>query len=286
MKHFLPFLLSFTMVFSGCVQTIAISTIGNIVDEGFSGFTEESDLELAAQALPANLKLLEVMLKSDPDNKKILRLLSEGYSSYALGFVEDENPERAKVFYARARDYGIRILRQDKGFAGALDGSIDDLKAELARHDKDDVPAVFWTAFGWGSYIYLSLSDPNVLVDLPRTEAMMRFVAEKDSSYYYGGAFVFLGTLYGSRSRMLGGDPDLARGYFERALKINKGKFLMTDVYYARSVALQTLDEELFDKLLTTVEETSIDVLPEFRLANAIAKRKAKALLSKKEELF
>jgi tetratricopeptide (TPR) repeat protein len=286
MKYFLPIALFCTVLFSGCVQTIAVSTIGNIVEDGFTGFTEESDLELAAQALPGNLKLLEVMLKSDPENKKMLRLLSEGYASYTLGFVEDESPERARVFYTRARDYGLRILRQDKAFARALDGSIDDLKAELGRRTRDDVPAVFWTAFGWGSYIYLSLSDPNALADLPRAEAMMRFVADKDSSYYYGGAFVFLGTLYGSRSRMLGGDPDLARGYFERALNINKGKFLMTDVYYARSVALQTLDEELFNKLLKTVEETSIEVLPEFRLANAIAKKKAKLLLSKKDELF
>ena len=31
------------LMFSGCVQTIAVSTVGGIVDDGFGAFTEESD---------------------------------------------------------------------------------------------------------------------------------------------------------------------------------------------------------------------------------------------------
>jgi tetratricopeptide (TPR) repeat protein len=282
----IPVLLFIPLLLAGCIQTIAINTVGGIVDDGFAGFTEESDLQLAEEALPANLKLLEVMLKNDPDNDRLLRLLSEGYSSYALGFVEDTDPDRARAFYLRAKEYGLRILRQDKQFAGALAGSPDNLTAELRRLGRDDVPAVFWSAFGWASAIYLSISDPDALADLPRVETMMRFVADKDSSFYYGGAYLFLGTLYGSRSKFLGGDPDLARRYFERALAINEGKFLMTQVYYARSVAVQTLDEELFNRLLDTVENTSLEVLPEFRLANAIAKKKAKILRAKVGDLF
>jgi hypothetical protein len=64
------------------------------------------------------------------------------------------------------------------------------------------------------------------------------------------------------------------------------GKFLMTYVYYARSYAVQIQDEALFEELLTTVEKASLDILPEFRLANAIAKKKAQLLLSKKSDLF
>ncbi len=36
----------------------------------------------------------------------------------------------------------------------------------------------------------------------------MDFVVKNDSSFYYGGAHVFLGTLYGSRPKMLGGNID------------------------------------------------------------------------------
>ena len=284
-KRVLPaFVLGF--LFTGCIQTIAVSTVGSIANDGFSAITEEGDLAFAGQALPGNIKLLEVMLKSDPDNKKLLTLISQGYNSYALAFLEDSLQDRARDFYKRGRDFGLRMLRQDAEMARALDGTVDDLKAVLAQRDRDLVPAAFWTAFGWGSFIYLSLDNMDAIGDLPRAEALMEFVARRDSAYYYGGAHVFLGTLYGSRPRMLGGNPDLAKAHFEAALRINGGKFLMTYVYYARSFAVQTQDEALFISLLTKVESTSIDILPEFRLANAIAKQKARLLMSRRSDLF
>jgi len=273
-------------VFSGCIQGIAVSTVGGIVDDGFTAITEESDLDFAEKALPGNIKLLEVMLKSDPDNVRMLVLTSQGYSSYALAYLEDSLQDRARDFYARGRDYGLRVLRQDNDLARALDGTVDDLKAVLERKGKDLVPGAFWTAFGWGSFIQLSLDNPDAIGDLPRAEALMEFVVRHDSAYYYGGAHVFLGTLYGSRPKILGGNIDLARKHFESALRINGGKFLMTYVYQAKSVAVQTLDEELFDTCLRKVQETSLDILPEFRLANAIAKHKAQLLLSRRADLF
>ncbi|MFN0157196.1 MAG: TRAP transporter TatT component family protein [Bacteroidota bacterium] len=277
-------LLSF--LFTGCIQQIAISTVGGIVNDGFGAFTEEQDLDLAEKALPSNLKLLEVMLKSDPGNEEILLLLSQGYNSYALGFVEDHDPERARMLYQRGVGYAMRILREDELFARAFDGRLDDLKSELAKKGKDDVPAVFWAAFGLGSYIQLSLTHPEAIADLPKAEMMMKFVVSTDSTFYYGGAHVFLGTLYGSRPKMLGGNVELSRHHFETALRINGGKFLMTYVYYARSYAVQTLNEALFEELLARVNDASLEILPEFRLANAIAKKKGESLQSRKMELF
>jgi len=274
------------VAFTGCVQTIAVTTVGNIAYDGFSAITEEGDLSFAEEALPGNIKLLEVMLKSDPENDHLLTLVSQGYSSYALGYLEDSLQDRARDFYKRGRDFGLRMLRQDAGVARALDGTIDDLRAALATRDKDLVPAAFWTAFGWGSYIYLSLDNMDAIGDLPRTEALMEFVAQHDSTYYFGGAHVFLGTLFGSRPRMLGGNPERAKAHFETALRLNGGKFLMTYIYYARSYAVQTQNEKLFNELLAKVESASLEILPEFRLANAIAKQKARRLLSNQSELF
>jgi hypothetical protein len=274
------------IVFSGCIQTIAVSTVGSIAETGFSAITEERDLAFAEKALPGNIKLLEVMLKSDPENKRLLTLISQGYSSYALAYLEDTAQARARDFYMRARDYGIRLLRQDADIARALDGTPDDLKAALEKKDKDLVPAAFWAAFGWGSYIFLSLDNMDAIGDLPRAAALMDFVAVHDSLYYYGGAHVFLGTYYGSRPKMLGGDPVRSKAHFETAIRLTGGKFLMTYVYYARSFAVQTQNEALFTDLLTKVDSTSLEVLPEFRLGNAIAKEKARLLRSRQSDLF
>jgi len=284
----LPILCAFLSVFAfaGCIRTIAVSTVGGIADDGFEAFTSESDLAFAGQALPGNLKLLEVMLKSDPDNERLLRLLSQGYSSYALGFLEGKDNARACEFYLRGRDFGYRILRRDAKLARALDGTVDDLKAELATRGKDDVPGVFWSAFGLGSYVQLSLTEPSALADLPKAEVMMEFVDRVDSSYYYGGADLFLGTLAGMRPKMLGGSPEKAKAYFDKAVRLSGGKFLITYDYYASAYAVPTQNEELFTELLGKVRDASLDILPEFRLANAIAKEKADSLLAKKADLF
>ncbi len=286
MKTFALVLPLTAALLAGCVQSIALSTMGGLLDKGFSAFTEESDLDFAGKALPGNLKLLEVMLKNDPDDARLLLLASQGYSSYALGFLEDDSIDAARMMYLRGRDFGLRILRQDPGLAGALDGSVDDLNRVLAGAPQSDVPALFWTAFGWGGYVYLSLTQPDAIADIPRMEAIMNFVARVDSGYYFDGADTFLGTLYGSRPKILGGDPGIARQHFEKALRVTKGKFLLTYVYYARSYAVQTQNKELFEELLTRVDTTSLDVLPEYRLANAIAKKKAKLLRAQEPDLF
>jgi len=286
MRVFLSALALSMLVFTGCIRTIAVSTVGGIVDDGFEAFTEEPDLAFAEQALPANMKLLDVMLKSDPTNERMLRLASEAYSSYALAFLEDSNQVRAREFYRRGREYGLRILREDGEFARALEGTLDDLKSVLAARGIKEVPAVFWAAFGWGSEISLSLTNPDAIGDLPRAEAMMEFVTRHDSTYYFAGADVFLGTLYGSRPRILGGNLDKSRAHFEKALRINRGDFLMTYVYYARSVAVQSQDEALFDELLGKVLKAPADVLPAARLANQVARKKAQLLLAKKPDLF
>lgn len=114
----------------------------------------------------------------------------------------------------------------------------------------------------------------------------MSFVAERDPGFYYGGAHLFLGTLYGARPKMFGGNIDVAKKHFAKAEQLNGGKFLMGYVYEAKSVAVQTQDEALFDSLLAKVNTASLEILPEFRLANAIAKKKAALLMSRKEELF
>ncbi|MGA9117234.1 MAG: TRAP transporter TatT component family protein [Bacteroidota bacterium] len=273
-------------LFPGCVQSIAVNAVGGIVDDGFEAVTEEEDLALAAAALPANLKLLEVMLKNEPENTRLLLLLSEGYCSYALGFVEDEEPERARLLYGRGRDYGLRALRQDPSWAAALDGNLPELEAHLVRAEKEMVPAAFWSGFGWGGLIMLSLSDPDAVADIPKAEALMRFVAREDSSFYHGGAHVFLGTLAGSRPRILGGNPERSREHFETALRMAGGMFLMTYVYYARSYAVQTLNEALFEELLGRVREAPAEAPRGIRLANAIARKKAELLLGRKAELF
>ncbi|MGD0338528.1 MAG: TRAP transporter TatT component family protein [Bacteroidota bacterium] len=281
------YIFPFLLLFAGCsIQKLAIRSVGGVMDYGFEAMNEETDLPLAEQGLASNLKLIDALIKGDPENDHLLFIGVQGYSSYALGFVEDQSPARAKVFYARSRDYAFRILDQNKEFATARNGTLDDFTAALGSFSKDAVPAIFWGASAWGSLVKLSIDDPEILIDLPKVLAMMDFVIKNDSTYYNGFAFAFYGTIDAVTPKMLGGKPDRAKQYFERCLAINGGKFLLSYVFYAQYYAVGIADQELFESLLKKVEVAPDNILPEQNLANMIAKQKAKALLAKTSELF
>lgn len=270
----------------GCIQTLAIRSVGGILDDGFEVFNEETDLPLAESALGANLKLLEALIKGDPDNRQLLLLASQGYSAYALAFVEDEDEERAKLFYLRGRDYGLRVLSQNKTFRAAMNGDAAAFQQALHSFSKADVPALFWAAFGWAGYINLARTDLEAFANLPKVDAMMEFVLQHDPAYYYGGAHLYFGSILGSVPAALGGKPERAKEHFEKALAANGGKFLMSYVYYAKTYAVQMQDKPLFESLLKRVEDAPLDILPEARLPNAVAKKKARLLSERINDLF
>jgi hypothetical protein len=274
------------LIFQGCFQQIAVGSLTGIMEDGFIVLNEEPDLQLAEASISSDLKLLESVLRGDPDNPKLLLMTCRGYASYAMAFAEDTDPARARGFYLRARDFGLRLFPQGSALGSALRSDPSSLPEALRHASMSDVPAIFWTAVAWGGYISLDLTDPDALAGLPRVQALMEWVREKDPGYFYGGADFFLGTIKGSRPPILGGDPAASREHFERALALNGGKFLLTYVYYARSYAVQTQDSTLFKQLLTAVDTASVDILPEARLSNAVARKKAVLLRERFNELF
>lgn len=271
----------------GVVNTVAVNATANIVDHGLEAIFEESDLTFAEAAIPGNLTLLEALYRAkDKDDDHLAFLLTEGYTGYTLGFVEDVDVERAKVLYTRARDYGLKSLKKNEKFAEAFEQDRAAFKKSLEGFGKDDVPMIFWTANAWGNLINVSISDPSVIGDLPKVNAMMEFVLQHDENYFYGSAHLYFAAILATTPKNLGGKPDSARYHFEKCFEIGKNTFVLPHLYMAKSYCVQVQDKELFQKLLTTIDETPLDALPEQRLVNAIAKRKAKRLAEKIDELF
>ena len=290
MKHVSLFLL---LVFStlhwscGVVNAVAVNATTNIVDYGLVAIFEESDLDFAEKAIPGNLTLLEALYRAkDKDDDHLAFLLTQGYTGYTLGFVEDTDPERAKVLYTRARDYGLKALKKNKLFAHAFDQGQQEFKKSLEQFGKSDVPMIFWTANAWGNLINISISDPEILGDLPKVNAMMEFVLKNEETYFYGSAHLYFAAILATTPKNLGGKPDSAKYHFNKCFEIGKNNFILPHLYMAKSYCVQMQDKTLFEKLLTTIDETSLEALPEQRLVNAIAKRKAKRLAERIDELF
>ena len=275
------------ILFTGCsIERLAVrSTIG-LIENSLEATEEETDLILAEQSIASNLKLLEGMIKTDPNNRNLLLLAARGFTSYALGFVAEDDPDRATALYTRARDYGLRGLRHNRDFDNAFDKPFEEFETALQRTPDRDIPLLFWTANAWAGAIQQNIGNPRALADLPKVEAMMRIVLGRDETFYYAGPHLFFGINYSSKPAMFGGNTREGRKHFERALELTQNRFLIIKVFFAETYAVQTLDDVLFEQLLNRVIEADIDILPEQKLVNTIAKRRAQALLEKKDLLF
>ena len=286
-KNHILIIISFLFTFSACsFNKIVIRQMEPILQQSSLALYEESDLQLAEQALAANLKLVEGLLKNDPQNEQLLLLLAQGYSGYALGFVEDTDSERAKIFYLRARDYALQVLRKDQTFINAEQNGLENLTKVVNSYNVDKVPPLFWAGFAGAGYLNLDLGNPIALIELPKVQLMMDRVEVVDASYYYGAVYLYQGSVLGMKPVIMGGNPEKAKEYFEKNLELNNKNFLLAYIYMAKYYAAKTLDEELYDQYIQTVQDVSIDVIPEMRLINQIAKRKADLLMQSKEDIF
>ncbi len=97
---------------------------------------------------------------------------------------------------------------------------------------------------------------------------------------------MILGSLYGSMGPSLGGDAAKAKKHFDRALALTERRFLLVQVMYAKTLAVQNQDLPLFKKLLNEVLDAKLEIFPQQKLANVAAKRRARRLLKRADELF
>ncbi len=249
-------------------RTAARVTSG-VIDKGLPAVFSQSDAQYVKEALPANLQLMEILLASDPGNKELLLNAAQGFCGYAFMFLEDESPERASVFYLKGQAYAER----------ALDGAT----VETAK--KNDAHPLFWATFCKASYMNINRDKPEAIAEIPTLEPAALKLLELDPGYYYNGAQSIMGAYYSIRPRMLGGDPEKAKARFELALQGKGGSFLLNRYMYAKMAAVAAQDQALFERLLGEI----ISAGPrdgETRLADEVAKLKAKKLLEKKDELF
>jgi TRAP transporter TatT component family protein len=287
MKQLSFYLIFLTFIFGGCSgERMAVRVALPLVTSQHAAILEEADPYLAEKAIPANLKMLEGFLKGDENNLTLLHALSEGFCSYSFSFIEESQPDRASALYLRGKEYALRAIAVETGVKGIDKLGPERFKKSLKKMDVKNVPSLFWLGQCWGGWLMLSLDIPNAFADVSKVELLMKLVLQLDETYHYAGPHLFLGAFYGSRSKLLGGDPKKAKKHFIQSMKLTSNRFLLSRVLYARTYAVQVQDKELFEKQLQAVIDTPSDILPEQRLANEVAKIKARRLLKLSSELF
>jgi len=256
-----------------------------MIEGGVEALNHETDLELAEESIPANLNMLMGMINLDPDNAQLHTFAAQAFYGLSYGFNEDNRPQRASSFYLRGRQHGLRAL-EISGAKNLMDSPISDFEEQISHLDEDDVAAMFWTASCWAKWIDMHRDDTQAIAQLARATALMQRVIDLDETFYYGGAHMYFGVYYGSRSPMLGGNFEKSVQHFDRAREITNGKLLIPDLLQAQYLSRQQQDRNDFHQRLTAVTNAPDDLMPELGLQNEIAKRKARMLLMKESEWF
>jgi hypothetical protein len=282
-------ILLITPLISSCAATktrMMVDSMNPLMEKMSVSINKNYDVDMVRDAYPANLIQLDGLIEASPYNESILLKASEAYFGYGFAFIEDTDEERAKKLYVKSRDYALRVLNKNRRFRKALNGPIDEFVSSLETFHKGDVPALFRASTAWIAWIALNLDEPEVLLDLPKVEALWNRILDLDETYYYGSTHASLGAYFASQSLSLGGDPVKAKYHFDRAFEISESKLLVVYLMYAQYYAYQIQDRKLFTDTLEKVISTPVNFYPELNLINEIAKRKAKKLLDNVDMYF
>jgi hypothetical protein len=281
-------------------QKLVVRLSDGLLDTGSIVFDEESDLDFLAASLPANIKLMEALLVSDPENEILLENIAKAY--YAYGFVVWEEAylagaastessrnakSKANLYYERAQDFSQRyLLRHDPLWEKVWSTDEAQFAKLLGNLDEVGLRLLFWYASSLGQQIQLRQDEMALVAKLPRVVSMMHAILEWDDSYYFGAPHLFMAVYFASRPAMLGGDLKKASEHFKRAREIGGDQLTLVDVYYAQFYATQSMDRKAFDKSIQAALAPNIEAPKKMALLIAVARKKAARLKTQADELF
>jgi hypothetical protein len=290
---------------SGFVHRFTVNSTAPVLKAGSAAMESESDVRIAREALPTNLKTIEAFLVTVPDQPDLLEVLAQGYTQFAFAFLEDDleklpadesSPERQALIerctnlYDRAYGFAVHLASlTDERIVGALkqgDAGVLDGVLKKKFDDADEGPGIYWAGLAMGSAINLHKDDMDRIAGLPKVIALLERAHAIAPEYFHHGPAMALGVVYAAQGKAVGGNPERSKQMFEEVIKATNGKFLMAKVLLARFYATVTQDRPLFEKTLNEVLATPSDVWPEQRLANELAKRRAARYLAQVEDLF
>jgi predicted anti-sigma-YlaC factor YlaD len=287
------------LALSGCsLKRMAINSLGDALSEGSSVYATDDDPDLVGAALPFGLKTIESLLAESPHHKGLLLAATSGFTQYSYAFVQTEADfsedtdfaratalrERAGRLYRRALRYGIRGLEEVQP---DLHQSLrSDPEAALKRFQKADVGQLYWTAMAWGAAISLNKTDTELGANLPVVEALMKRALELDEGFELGAIHDFFIVYEGGRPAAAGGSVERAREHLQRAVQLSGGRRGAPLVSFAETVDAGLQDRSEFESLLKQVLAIDVNGLPEQRLANVLAQRRARWLLGRMDRLF
>ena len=288
---------------AGCsIRLIATRALADTIVKNGDAYASDDDPELVRAAVPFALKTMEQTLEAQPQHIGLLTALARNFTQFSYAFVQEDADEmadqdlvrakqielRARRLYLRAREYGLRGLDVvHPGFRKAfLDGTEADRAKFLGLCTKADVALLYWTGAPWTLAIAAGKDSMELVGQLPIVEQIMARALALDESWNDGALDEYYVAYDASRSAADGGGPARAKAHLERARALSRNMRLGPIVSYAEGVLVASQDRKEFVHSLQEVVATDVDRFPSERLANMVAQRRARWLLTRVSDLF
>ena len=273
----------FAFALGGC-SSLMSSAASGLSDSISESILNQDDPETAKAALPTFMVLIDGFISDNPDDPDILASGATLYASYGAIFADDE--ARASRLTTRARGYALRAMCEEYGPACDWpDTNYDEFVATLDGIGPKQSEYLY--TYGFASVVFLRAhsSDWNSLAELPQIEALFNHYLDISGDTVNSAVYTYMGALLTLRPPALGGEPEKAREYFEKAIELTDGKDLSAKVEYARGYAKLLYERELHDQLLNEV--MAADPYQDgFTLSNVLAKEQAAVLLAEADDYF
>ena len=157
-------------------------------------------------------------------------------------------------------------------------------KGALALMTRGDVPALYWTGVAWGGappWRRIRLRDWR-----GRARARAFYPCVGAGRGMGGGDHPRSDDCRGRFAVDPGRIPARAKQHFDRAVALANGQSAFAYVALATSVAQPAKDKAAFERLLKSALAVDVSARPSIRLANLIAQKRARGLLSQIGRLF
>jgi hypothetical protein len=314
MAHQYLILLIFLSSCSG-LQKWAVRRSSPVFHKAGEQLTKEDSWEFFKNSAPGNLKFLELVYLTDPDNMSLLPAVIKAHAGYAyavpetLAFrddlkgVESFHKKEAIHHYTRALDYGVYYLgKRDITREDLLNLPEEKLLKKLkSETDEDDLVAMVYMAQSWGSLINLQKDDVALVSQIPRVKILFDHVCKQKPDIENGICDIFLAQYEASRPRMLGGNPEKAKALYLAAMK-RYPFHLLIPVNFIQYVHLPAMDAEEYEKIAANVraelvewgnkkrdnlaDESKYKNHRDLNLYNAIAKKRLEIIEQNKKTIF
>ncbi len=277
------------------IAGLALNSVSGVFAEAETVFRSDDDLELVGDALAFNLKTLETLLVSSPENEMLLLSAAKAFLLYAyvvvepglfeLDFTQFEERQairrRAGNLYRRGLDFGLRGLEVDRpGFAGRVRRNPATAVQEL---EEDDAAMALWTGTAMAARVALEMDNPEATADLSTAGAILGRVKELDDLVDRGAVYDYLSLYEALRP---GGSVELAREYYERAMELGPERLPVLWTNWAESGAIAAGDRSEFETVLQQTLDFDLETEPDDKLLNRIAQLRAAWLLENIDDYF